>query len=112
MGKLRPPFFKFCPLPQLGRLDVNPLPSSRGRQTIGTIQDSPEKHSLRSEQRTEYVKPKKDSQHSSEVSVKEEEKLLQQKPQFKKKKVAAVNIRHATQEEGFTEEQEVGTGTA
>ncbi|KAJ1117826.1 hypothetical protein NDU88_006022 [Pleurodeles waltl] len=60
----------------------------------------------RSEQQTEYVKPRKDSQRSSDVSVKKEEKLPQQNPSSQRKKGTARAIRHATQEEGFTEEQE------
>ncbi|KAJ1165371.1 hypothetical protein NDU88_005799, partial [Pleurodeles waltl] len=66
----------------------------------------------RSERRTEYVKPRQESQRSSEVSVKKEEKPVQQKQQFKKKKVATVSVRHATQEEGSLEEQELGSSTA
>ncbi|KAJ1161984.1 hypothetical protein NDU88_002464 [Pleurodeles waltl] len=60
----------------------------------------------------EYVKPRQESQRSSEVSVKKEENPVQQKQQFKKKKVAAVSVRHATQEEGSFEEQELDSGTA
>ncbi|KAJ1157183.1 hypothetical protein NDU88_009898 [Pleurodeles waltl] len=65
----------------------------------------------RSEWRTEYVKPRQESLRSTEVSVKQEEKPIQQKQQFKKKKVAAVSIRHATQEESSLEEQDMGVGT-
>ncbi|KAJ1130739.1 hypothetical protein NDU88_009087 [Pleurodeles waltl] len=47
-----------------------------------SFQDSSEKRSERggrSERRTEYVKPRQDSQRSAEVSIKQEEKTLQQK---------------------------------
>ncbi|KAJ1191472.1 hypothetical protein NDU88_000788 [Pleurodeles waltl] len=80
-----------------------------------SFQDSSEKRNERdgrSERRTEYVKPRQESQRFSEVSVKKEEKPVQQKQQFKKKKVAAVSVRHATQEEGPLEEQELGSSTA
>ncbi|KAJ1214187.1 hypothetical protein NDU88_001813 [Pleurodeles waltl] len=80
-----------------------------------SFQDSSEKRNERggrSEQRTEYVKPRQESHRSSEVSVKKEEKPIQQKQQFKKKKVAAVSVRHATQEEGSLEEEDMGTSTA
>ncbi|KAJ1159637.1 hypothetical protein NDU88_000143 [Pleurodeles waltl] len=80
-----------------------------------SFQDSLEKRNERggrSERRTEYVKPRQESQRSSEVSVKKEEKLIQQKQQFEKKTVAAVSVRHATQEESFLEEQDMGTSIA
>ncbi|KAJ1136500.1 hypothetical protein NDU88_002916 [Pleurodeles waltl] len=80
-----------------------------------SFQDSSEKRNERggrSERRTEYVKPRQESQRSSVVSVKKEEKPIQQKQQFKKKKVAAVSVRHATQEESSLEEQDMGTSTA
>ncbi|KAJ1124468.1 hypothetical protein NDU88_002929 [Pleurodeles waltl] len=76
--------------------------------------DSSEKRSERggrSEPRTEYVKPRQDSQRSAEVSIKQEEKPLQQKQQFKKKKVAAVSVRHAAQEESSLDEQDMGVST-
>ncbi|KAJ1189034.1 hypothetical protein NDU88_005786 [Pleurodeles waltl] len=79
-----------------------------------SFQDSSEKRSERggrSERRTEYVKPRQESQRSTEVSVKQEEKPLQQKQQFKKKKVAAVSVRHAAQEESSLDEQDMGVGT-
>ncbi|KAJ1164321.1 hypothetical protein NDU88_004761 [Pleurodeles waltl] len=79
-----------------------------------SFQDSSEKRSERggrSEQRTEYVKPRQDSQRSAEVSIKQEEKPLQQKQQFKKKKVAAISVRHAAQEESSLDEQDVGVST-
>ncbi|KAJ1216668.1 hypothetical protein NDU88_004269 [Pleurodeles waltl] len=79
-----------------------------------SFQDSSEKRNERggrSERRTEYVKPRQESHRSTEVSVKQEEKPIQQKQQFKKKKVAAVSIRHATQEESSLEEQYMGVGT-
>ncbi|KAJ1169906.1 hypothetical protein NDU88_001794 [Pleurodeles waltl] len=79
-----------------------------------SFQDSSEKRSEtggRSEWRTEYVKPRQESQRSTEVSVKKEEKPIQQKQQFKKKKVAAVSVRHATQEESSLEEQDLGVST-
>ncbi|KAJ1154554.1 hypothetical protein NDU88_007303 [Pleurodeles waltl] len=79
-----------------------------------SFQDSSEKRSERggwSERRTEYVKPRQDSQRSAEVSVKQEEKPLQQKQQFKKKKVAAVLVRHAAQEESSLDEQDMGVST-
>ncbi|KAJ1136271.1 hypothetical protein NDU88_002688 [Pleurodeles waltl] len=79
-----------------------------------SFQDSSEKRSERggrSERRTEYVKPRQDSQRSAEVSVKQEEKPLQQKQQFKKKKVAAVSVRHAAQEESSLDEQGMGVST-
>ncbi|KAJ1172156.1 hypothetical protein NDU88_004006 [Pleurodeles waltl] len=80
-----------------------------------SFQDSAEKRNERggpSERRIEYVKPRQESQRSSEVSVKKEEKPIQQKQQFKKKKVAAVSVRHATQEEGSLEEQDMSSSTA
>ncbi|KAJ1129582.1 hypothetical protein NDU88_007949 [Pleurodeles waltl] len=80
-----------------------------------SFHDSSEKRNERdgrSERRTEYVKPRQESQRSSEVSVKKEEKPVQQKQQFKKKKVAAVSVRHATQVEGPLEEQELGSTIA
>ncbi|KAJ1091602.1 hypothetical protein NDU88_004721 [Pleurodeles waltl] len=79
-----------------------------------SFQDSSEKRNERggrSERRTEYEKPRPESQRSSEVSVKKEENPTQQKQQFKKKKVAAVSVRHATQEESSLEEQDMGTST-
>ncbi|KAJ1151887.1 hypothetical protein NDU88_004666 [Pleurodeles waltl] len=62
-----------------------------------------------SERTTEYVKLRQESQRSTEVSVKKEDKLPQQKTQVKKKKVAVVAVQHSTQEEGSLEEQGVGT---
>ncbi|KAJ1211518.1 hypothetical protein NDU88_006876, partial [Pleurodeles waltl] len=59
------------------------------RTTSSKEKDSLEKRTERggrSERRTEYVKPTQESQRSTEVSVKKEENLPQQKPQFKKKK--------------------------
>ncbi|KAJ1109946.1 hypothetical protein NDU88_007303, partial [Pleurodeles waltl] len=79
------------------------------------MMDSSEKRNERggrSEQRTEYVKPRQESQRSLAVSVKKEEKPIQSKQQFKKKKVAAFSVRHATQEESSLEEQDMGTSTA
>ncbi|KAJ1117676.1 hypothetical protein NDU88_005873, partial [Pleurodeles waltl] len=76
--------------------------------------DSSEKRNERcgrSERRTEYMKPRQESQRSTEVSVKKEEKPIQQKQQFKKKKVAAASVRHATQEESSLEEQDMGVST-
>ncbi|KAJ1124470.1 hypothetical protein NDU88_002931 [Pleurodeles waltl] len=79
-----------------------------------SFQDSSEKRSERggrSERRTEYVKPRQDSQRSAKVSIKQEEKPLQQKQQFKKKKVAAISVRHAAQEESSLDEQDMGVST-
>ncbi|KAJ1172012.1 hypothetical protein NDU88_003869 [Pleurodeles waltl] len=80
----------------------------------GSFQDSSDKRSERggrSERRTEYVKRRQESQRSTEVSVKQEEKPLLQKQQFKKKKVAAVSVRHAAQEESSLDEQDMGVST-
>ncbi|KAJ1143768.1 hypothetical protein NDU88_010072 [Pleurodeles waltl] len=53
----------------------------------------------------EYVKEKKDSPQSA---IKKEEKTPQQKPQIKKKKVAALTVKNASSIENTVEEQEVG----
>ncbi|KAJ1183123.1 hypothetical protein NDU88_008293 [Pleurodeles waltl] len=73
-----------------------------------SFQDAPDKRSERGgrqDRRPEYVKEKKDSPQST---IKKEEKTPQQKPQFKKKKVAALTVKNASGIENTVEEQEVG----
>ncbi|KAJ1169430.1 hypothetical protein NDU88_001323 [Pleurodeles waltl] len=80
-----------------------------------SFQDSSEKRNERggrSERRTDFVKPRHESKCSLEVSVKKEVKPAQQKQPFKKKKVSAVAVRHATLEEGPLEKQELGSSIA
>ncbi|KAJ1203799.1 hypothetical protein NDU88_007580 [Pleurodeles waltl] len=72
-----------------------------------SFQDAPDRHSERGghqDRRPEYVKQKKDSLQST---VKKEKKTPQQKPQFKKKKVAALTAKNASILENTVEEQDV-----
>ncbi|KAJ1088806.1 hypothetical protein NDU88_001961 [Pleurodeles waltl] len=73
--------------------------------------DALDRHSERGglpERSTEYMKQKKDSPQSSD---KKEDKSPQQKPQFIKKKVAALSIKEASRLENIAEEQDVDSDT-
>ncbi|KAJ1189733.1 hypothetical protein NDU88_006475 [Pleurodeles waltl] len=74
-----------------------------------SFRDTPDRRSERGghqDRRLEYVKEKKDSPQSTR---KKEEKTPQQKPQFKKKKVAALRVKNGSSIENAIEEQEVGS---
>ncbi|KAJ1173165.1 hypothetical protein NDU88_005006 [Pleurodeles waltl] len=74
--------------------------------------DAPDRHSERvcqSEQRPDYAKQKKDSPQSLD---KKEDKSPQHKPQYKKKKVAALSIKNASKFENIDEEQDLDSEIA
>ncbi|KAJ1180785.1 hypothetical protein NDU88_006001 [Pleurodeles waltl] len=74
-----------------------------------SFQNAPDRCSERGghpDRRPEYVKEKKDLPQSS---IKKEEMTPQQKPQFKKKKVAALTAKNASILENTVEEQDVGS---
>ncbi|KAJ1171709.1 hypothetical protein NDU88_003567 [Pleurodeles waltl] len=75
----------------------------------GEEEDAPDRRSERGgrqDRRPKYVKEKKDSPQST---IKKEEKTPQQKPQFEKKKVAALTAKNASILENTVEEQDVGS---
>ncbi|KAJ1105283.1 hypothetical protein NDU88_002691 [Pleurodeles waltl] len=74
-----------------------------------SFQDAPDRRSERGgrpDRRPEYVKQKKVSPQST---IKKEEKTPQQKPKFKKKKVAALTAKNASTLENTVDEQDVGS---
>ncbi|KAJ1170796.1 hypothetical protein NDU88_002668 [Pleurodeles waltl] len=82
-------------------------------QTIHTImvKDAPDRRGERGglpDRRPEYVKQKKDLPQST---IKKEDRTPQQKPQFKKKKEAALSAKNASTLEKTVEEQDVGSDT-
>ncbi|KAJ1097894.1 hypothetical protein NDU88_003010 [Pleurodeles waltl] len=93
----------------IGRDRLGAKPKNWKYRVPPTRRDTPDRRSERGghqDRHPEYVNEKKDSQQST---IKKEEKTPQQKPQFEKKKVAALTVKNASKIENTVEEQDVGS---